>query len=326
MARQNQTTNTAENVHERFPIRVLTEKTGVGSSTLRAWERRYGLLQPERTPKGHRLYSAADVVRIQRILVLLDEGHSLPVIAQELKAGDQSALKEEKLSGLDGVWKEYLTVTLQAITDFSTERLEAVFNEATSLHPMAMVTERLIEPVLISLGERWQARDAGIAEEHFYSAWVRNRLGAQFHHAIAQAHGPRIISAGLPGSQHDIGLLLFSLSALNQGYRTLYLGADLPLQQIPFVVRRSAANGVVLSSRYEVQANVQTELAELSRTLDIPVMLGGHSSDEPMTVFEGAGGVRLGSGISVALKVLGSHVPLVTTTATQTSRTRGRSR
>ena len=58
---------------ERFPIRVLSEKTGVGTSTLRAWERRYGLLKPERTPKGHRLYSAGDMRHVERILTLLEE-------------------------------------------------------------------------------------------------------------------------------------------------------------------------------------------------------------------------------------------------------------
>jgi DNA-binding transcriptional MerR regulator len=311
------------NPRERFPIRVLAEKTGVGTSTLRAWERRYGLLQPERTPKGHRLYSSHDVRRVERILALLDEGHSLPAIARELKAGDRSALNRERLAGQAGVWAGYVGGSLQAIADFSTERLEAIFNEATSLHPLEMVTERLIEPILVELGERWQTRDAGIAEEHFYSAWVRNRLGARFHHAIGQAHGPRILCAGLPGGRHDIGLLLFSLSALSRGYRTLYLGADLPLAQVPLVVERSAARGVVMSSRSDIEAPMHAELADLSRSLDIPLMLGGPCSDQPLADFEDAGGVRLGSRIPVALKVLGSRVPLYAATSGAAAGKRG---
>lgn len=314
--------DTAHDADARFPIRFLAEKTGVGSSTLRAWERRYRLLQPQRTPKGHRLYCPDDIKRVERILVLLDEGHSLPVIAQEMKSGDQSALNKERHSGLETVWSNYLTGTLQAIADFSTERLESIFNEATSLHPMTMVTERLIEPVLTTLGERWQEREAGVAEEHFYSAWVRNRLGARFHHAIAQAHGPRIVCAGLPDAQHDIGLLLFSLSALGHGYRALYLGSDLPLQQVPLVVRRAAASGIVLSSRHPIKKGLQAELAHLADSLAAPVMLGGHCSDAPNAVFEEAGGIRLGSRIPIALKVLGSHVPLVTSVAPARGKTR----
>ncbi|MDH5368613.1 MAG: MerR family transcriptional regulator, partial [Gammaproteobacteria bacterium] len=71
-----------------FPIRVLSEKTTVGTSTLRAWERRYGLLTPERTPKGHRLYCERDVKRVHKILELLDDGHSLPAIADMLAANE----------------------------------------------------------------------------------------------------------------------------------------------------------------------------------------------------------------------------------------------
>jgi DNA-binding transcriptional MerR regulator len=269
------------------------------------------------------LYSSHDVRRVERILALLDEGHSLPAIARELKAGDRSALNRERLAGQAGVWAGYVGGSLQAIADFSTERLEAIFNEATSLHPLEMVTERLIEPILVELGERWQTRDAGIAEEHFYSAWVRNRLGARFHHAIGQAHGPRILCAGLPGGRHDIGLLLFSLSALSRGYRTLYLGADLPLAQVPLVVERSAARGVVMSSRSDIEAPMHAELADLSRSLDIPLMLGGPCSDQPLADFEDAGGVRLGSRIPVALKVLGSRVPLYAATSGAAAGKRG---
>ncbi len=295
---------------ERFPIRVLSERTGVGASTLRAWERRYGLLKPERTPKGHRLYSADDISLVQRILSLLDDGHSLPAIAKRLKSSDPGAGYEEKLFEQPGIWAEYLGSTLRAIEDFSTERLEAIFNEASSLYPLEMVTERLISPTLVELGEGWQTREGGIAEEHFYAAWVRNRLGARFHHALGQAHGARILCAGLPGAHHDIGLLLFSLSALSRGYRVLYLGADLPLAQVPVVLQRSAARGVVLSSRFDISAAMQTDLAVLGRSLEVPLMLGGPCSDQPLQAFEDVGGVRLGSGIAVALQVLGSHVPL----------------
>lgn len=296
---------------ERFPIRVLSEQTGVGTSTLRAWERRYGLLTPERTPKGHRLYSDSDVRLVEYILTLLEEGHSLPSIARLIKQGpvgpdnEQGKHEPEQI----GIWRDYVSATLRAVRDFSTERLEAVYNEASSLYPVDMVTECLIEPVLDKLGKDWQSRKAGIAEEHFYASWVRNRLGARFHHAFAQASGTRILCVCAPGAYHEIGLMLFSLAALMRGYRVLYLGADLPLTQIPAVVERSGVRGVVLSSRTEVNTSLHRELAALSRQLDVPVLLGGLSSDQPLTAFEQAGGVRLGSRIAVALKVLGTHVP-----------------
>ncbi len=298
-------------MNARFPIRILSERTGVGTSTLRAWERRYGLLTPERTPKGHRLYGERDVERVGYILSLLQEGHSLPAIAGLLseRVAPPDAVFAQDLSSLVGVWRDYVTKTLQAIEVFSSERLEAIHNEAFSLYPVDMVTEQLVQPVLTQLGRRWQSRDAGIGEEHFYTSWVRNRLGARFHHALGQASGSRILCAGVPGDHHEIGLMLFSLAALARGYRVLYLGGDLPPAQIPVVVRRSGARAVVLAARTAPAAEVQAKLTELARVLQVPVLLGGFAADQQLPAFEAAGGVRLGSRIEVALKVLGTHVP-----------------
>ena len=294
---------------EYFPIRILSERTGVGSSTLRAWERRYGLLNPQRTPKGHRLYNRADVQLVEYILTLMDEGHSLAAIARQTKRTDGVTKDDEEPHEKTGVWSEYQSTTLRAVKDFSTERLEAVYNEASSLYPVDMVTERLIEPVLAQLGNEWQSRDAGIAEEHFYAHWVRNRLGARFHHASSQASGTRILCACLPKSHHEIGLMLFSISALTRGYRVLYLGANLPLAEIPAVVSRSGARGVVLSSRADIDATREQQLVDFLPWVKVPVLLGGPCSDHPLPRFEQAGGVRLGSRIAIALRVLDSHVP-----------------
>ncbi len=293
---------------ERFPIRILSERSGVGASTLRAWERRYGLLTPERTPKGHRLYTEQDLRLVQQVLALLEEGHKLSAIAERHKQGATDEYDDVDLRRQTGIWSDYLFATLRAIRDFSTERLEAIYNEASSLYPVSMVTERLIEPVLKNLGNNWQSRPTGIAEEHFYASWLRNRLGARFHHAFGQANGARILCTCVPGAYHEIGLMLFSISALTRGYRVLYLGADLPLDQIEAATDRSRPRGVVLSSRSAVGTSMEEQLAGLVSSLSVPVMLGGPGSDQPLPVFEEAGGVRLGSRIAVALRVLGSHV------------------
>ena len=295
----------------RFPIRVLSERTGIGSSTLRAWERRYGLLQPERTPKGHRLYREQDVKRIERIVGLLDENHTLPGIASLLN--DE---QEEKTSGSPGsplendAWSALVEQTLTAVREFSTERIEAIFNESASLYPFDLVTERLIEPVLKTLGDQWDKRPAGIAEEHFYTGWLNHRLGARFHHASSQATGARIVCACLPGSYHDIGLKLFSISALMRGYRILYFGANLPLEQIPYILERSAARGVVLAANRQNDSGVFDSLARLMHMLEVPVFLGGTDGMLSDTGdFEQAGGIVLGNRIAVSLRVLGTHVP-----------------
>ncbi|HXK55130.1 MAG: MerR family transcriptional regulator [Gammaproteobacteria bacterium] len=294
---------------DRFPIRTLSARTGIGASTLRAWERRYGLLAPERTPKGHRLYNESDVQLVERIRTLLEEGHTLSAIVRQVNQRSDLVGPVRRVPEASGVWSDYLAETLRAVHDFSTERVEAIYNEATSLYPLDMVTEKLIEPLLNELGNSWQLRDTGIAEEHFYAGWLRHRLGARLHHALGQANGARIICACLPGSQHEIGLMLFAISASMRNYRVLYLGADLPLESMPTVINRSGSRCVVLSATTKVDRAQQRLLAGLLSRIQVPLLLGGHGSNQPLPLFERAGGVRLGSHIGVALQVLGSHVP-----------------
>lgn len=305
---------------ERFPIRTLSEITGVGTSTLRAWERRYGLLQPERTPKGHRLYSQADARRVQKILDLLNDGHSLPNIATILsgktKSDTHAALAEQgdagggDASSLSKIWEGFIQATLDATSDFNIERVDAIYNEASSLYPVDLVTDRLIQPTLHILGKAWQQHpESGIAEEHFYSSWLKNRLGARFHHAYAHARGARIICACVPGAYHEIGLMLFALSALSRGYRVLYFGSDLPLNQLSYIIQRSAARAAVLSAPSAMDKNTYSELTKLVPELTSPVFLGGADEQMDTASFEAAGGILLGSRISVALRVFESHVP-----------------
>lgn len=301
---------------ERFAIRMLAQKTNVGSSTLRAWERRYGLLQPERTPKGHRLYSAQDVARVGKILDLLNDGHSLPAIAEMLKPADQHNATLLAASGsgdntaLVSIWNDFISNTLQATADFNIERIDAIYNEASSLYPVDMVTDRLIFPTIAVLGEVWQNHpERGVAEEHFYTSWLKNRLGARFHHAYAQAKGARIICACVPGSYHEIGLMLFSLSALARGYRVLYFGADLPFTQLKHIAQRSAAKAIVLSAQSQIDESVNTQLPKLIKQINTPVFIGGSEALIDRNRFEQAGGIVLGANMSVALNVFARCIP-----------------
>ena len=298
-----------------FPIRILSEKTTVGTSTLRAWERRYGLLTPERTPKGHRLYNESDVKQVHKILDLLDDGHSLPVIADMLAANknyesnevtaQEKVISEEPLS----VWATFVETTLVATSDFNIERMDAIYNEATSLYPIDIVIARLIEPVLNTLGRGWiKHPERGIAEEHFYTSWLKNRIGARFQHSYTHAKGARIVCACLPGSFHEVGLMLFALSALARGYRVLYFGADLPLNQLSYITQRSAAKAVVLGAHMQLNNDINTELVTHISNLDIPVFIGGYDENIDSSAVQTSGGILLGSNIPVALRIFESSV------------------
>ena len=285
-----------------YPIRTVSSLTGVNSVTLRAWERRYGLIKPQRTPKGHRLYSREDIDLINRILALLDKGVSIGQVRDALER--QEAATEEGAGG--DAWSRYRGRMIAAIIRFDEADLEDTYNEALSLYPVSEVTRRLVIPLLRELGRRWETAEGSIAEEHFFGVYLRNKLGARFHHRTRNVRGPRILAACLPGEQHDIGLLLFALSAVTHDYRMVLLGGDLPLEEIPAAARRSGADCVVLSGSISPLPRIfEKELPALVKAVDLPVAIGGLASAKHRDAISRAGAVALGEDIEKGLARLG---------------------
>jgi len=296
---------------ELFPIRELVRRTGVNASTLRAWENRHGLLTPTRTPSGHRLYSLSDVRRIQRLQEWLGQGLSLGEIAP-LLAEWSAADSVHPAPGLvlpdvpeHSSWYGYLLETLKALEDFSIERLDALYSEACALYPIDIVTDNLLIPALEQIGQRWDKRPSGIAEEHFFSAWLRNKLGARLHHAASVGRGPQLILACLPHENHEIGLLMFALIALQRGYRVIYLGANMPLRQIIHVSRHTQAQGIVLAGRSaEDPRIVLGDIAWLVENGAPPIFVGSHFGEQARSKLEEAGAIPLGASMVLGMRLL----------------------
>ena len=135
-----------------YTIGTVSKLTGVGAITLRAWERRYGLIQPIRKESGHRLYSRAHIDQINRITALTAKGMRISQVRAEMLETDSSADSgglEEK-----DIWNEYLNSKVAAIISFDDSRLDEIYNEALSLYPVGLVTNSHLTPLLIELGLR----------------------------------------------------------------------------------------------------------------------------------------------------------------------------
>jgi DNA-binding transcriptional MerR regulator len=134
----------------RFPIRELSARTQVNTVTLRAWERRYGLLKPERTAKGHRLYSEEDVATIERILALVARGVPLGKVKPLLKTGMPVASQGDESEN----WQAAVAELIAAIELFSVSKVEHLMHEAFANYPTSVCRERLMEPVFAQLALR----------------------------------------------------------------------------------------------------------------------------------------------------------------------------
>jgi DNA-binding transcriptional MerR regulator/methylmalonyl-CoA mutase cobalamin-binding subunit len=287
-----------------LPIRTVANLTGINPVTLRAWERRYNLITPRRTPKGHRLYTEHDVELIKQVLELLDQGISIsqvkPLLEQSPGQQHGTALAET-----GDVWKDYQQKMLSAVERFDEHVLDSTYNDALSLYPVDVVNQRLVSPLLRIIGEHWKERETGIAEEHFFSVYLRNKLGSRIHHLNQRSSGPLLLLACLPGEYHEIGLLLFALATVNFGYRVLVLGSNTPLDQLPKVLQQQSCTGIVLSgSARPLRGLFDSELPELVKNSDIPVFVGGRTAAKHQQKIEAAGAICLGESISAGLKLM----------------------
>lgn len=236
---------------------------------------------------GHRLYGEAELLRVRRVRELVAQSLNLTEIAGLLATDARSAPPAAPMStapravaGEEFIaWRGCLEETLRALENFSSERLDALYNEACAVYPIDLLTRRLLIPVLQRLGERWESQPSGIAEEHFFIAWPCYKLGARLHHTSGLPKGRPLILACLFGKSHEIGLLLFALGALHRGYRLVYLGANLPIRQLAEVAARSYALGIVLAGREPPDAErVLADLVWLAAEVRVPVCVGSHFS------------------------------------------------
>jgi DNA-binding transcriptional MerR regulator len=289
------------NVEGRYPIRTVANLTGVNPVTLRAWERRYQLIVPQRTAKGHRLYAEEDIGRIRKVLDLLDQGVSIGQVKGIL--GQQEDDTTPSSAESRDVWESYQARMLAAVEQFDEHALDAIYNDALSLYPIDLVNSRLTTPLLRSFGERWKERSIVVAEEHFFSFYLRNKLGARVHHLNLRSTGPILLLACLPGEYHEVGMLFFALAAVNRGYRVLSLGANMPLELLPEVVSKRPCRAVVLSgSGKPARGLLQETLPEIISQLDIPVFVGGAITQRHANAITATGAIAIGKDIQPALK------------------------
>jgi DNA-binding transcriptional MerR regulator/methylmalonyl-CoA mutase cobalamin-binding subunit len=295
---------------DAFPIRELVRRTGVNASTLRAWENRHGLITPSRTPSGHRMYGEKDVQRVRRLQKLLLQGHSLKEAVEVFQSAPESMLPSVAkapvhAADLGDAWQTYQRETLRALEDFSTERLDAIYNEACAIYPIDLVTRNLLIPIQKHLGEFWGSRAAGIAEEHLFSAWLRNKLGARLHHMTGQSKGKRLLLACLPEERHEIGLLIFALEALQRGFSVIYLGTDLPILQIVHAAAKAHVSAIILAGRdREAPAPILADIARLAQSTTTPIFVGSHFSVQNHDALISDGVIPAGNHIGMALALI----------------------
>jgi methanogenic corrinoid protein MtbC1 len=234
-------TPTADEGPAVLRIGEVARRTGVAVATLRAWETRYGLLVPERTEGGHRLYREADVARVDAVRRLVAQGWAPARAAREVGGGSatihplralEGGRARDDEDGEDDDAAHAAAARLAARLEDAIRRLDAVeadgaIDDAFARFRLARALEEVVAPVLRRIGEGWEDDARLIAEEHFATNVLRPRL-ARLVRTVRRADAPRCLAFAPAGEDHELGLLAAAVVAADEGFAVTYLGARTP--------------------------------------------------------------------------------------------------
>lgn len=259
-----------------FPVKAAAELSGLSPETLRAWERRHAAVMPHRDSHGRRLYDAAMVERLARLHQLTERGHPIRDLATLDDAALELLFEQGRQTGYGGVG-ELPERMLDAITDYRIDAFDRDLQVAIATLPVTVLVARVAEPLLREVGVRWADGRLAIAQERLVSSLLRSRLLSMLDQHPRERR-PRLLFATMPGEPHELGLLGAALHAHAAGAPVLYLGTELPPQELARVAARLDAVAVAISSMDPNQApSALAALRTLDQTLPdgVPVWLGG---------------------------------------------------
>jgi DNA-binding transcriptional MerR regulator len=225
-----------------YALRTVVRLTGLSPDLLRAWERRYGVIEPMRTSGGTRRYSPADIERLRLVKAAVDAGHRVGRVAHldavELK--QRASVSEVRSAG-------HLDEILAALENLEGAESQRLLSTQLSALGAAHFAREVASPLVREIGERWANGKMGIAPEHLATSVLRSLLGSALQPTPTSLLGPKIVFGTPAGERHELGLLMAALTALGAGANPLYLGSELPVEDLLNAVEGADAAALALS-------------------------------------------------------------------------------
>ena len=286
---------------------AVAQRCQLPAATFQAWERRYGFPEPTRGPGRQRLYSERDIQAIRWLQARITEGLTIRAALALLRA----RLTQPSAPAQPGVstgWPDHSTVELarrleRALLAFDRAQAGATLGEAFGLYPVEQVCLEVIQPTLHAIGLAWQAGAADIAQEHFASSYIRQRLTALLELADGGDRTRSVVAACAPDDWHELGLLMVALFLARRGWRVVYLGASLPPDGLEARLRQLQPTAVVFSASTLQTATALTAIIRRLTSLPPPQPLigyGGHAFVQDPTLYDTTPGLYLGPNAATA--------------------------
>ena len=264
---------------ELFPIREVSRLTGVNPVTLRAWERRYGLIQPTRTESGHRLYSMTEIERVRSIVDWIDRGVAVSKVGKILAKTEPlkvlaHIIPDDLVQAGYAQWQQQVQVAVSAFDD---RALDQVYNQIFSSYSLSVVFQDILMPLWLQMLQRQDAFGQ-TSEWLFFDGFLRARV-LQRIVALRGAQPRKVIVSALAGQCRELELLVAALflSGNDAGVRVLTTGQ--PFDELALVCERIKPQALVLFSNHAPTADLPRRLNRLALSLDCQVLLAGDTAD-----------------------------------------------
>lgn len=269
----------ALNQEELFPIREVARLTGINPVTLRAWERRYGLIQPKRTESGHRLYSMADIATVRNIVEWIDRGVAVSKVSKILAKTEPlkvlaHIIPNELILADYAQWQEQVQAAVSAFDDV---QLERIYGQIFSSYSLAVVFQDILLPLWKRLLQRLETFGQ-TSEWLFLDGFLRSRVNQRLM-LLRDTTPRRVVICALVGHCRELELLIAALflSGADTGVRVLTIGQ--PFDELTLVCERIKPLALVLFSNHAPAPELPRRLNRLALSLDCQVLLAGDASD-----------------------------------------------
>jgi DNA-binding transcriptional MerR regulator/methylmalonyl-CoA mutase cobalamin-binding subunit len=277
----------------KYPIKVVSQMTGLSVHVIRAWEKRYNVVEPDRTDTNRRLYSEEDIEKLKLLNDVVHNGHNISGIAKLSNEELHTVLKDKKSSQdsmiiskdavVNGEFNFHLLINsaIEAIKAYDNETLETLLLKAASQVSQPHLIENLIVPLVYKIGDLWHEGELRVANEHMASAVIRNFLVNQIENYNTAENAPVVICATPRGQEHELGALIAGLIAASSGWRVIYLGSNLPIEELGAVVSSVDIKAIALSIIYPADdPRLSKDLIHLKKILpeNVSIIVGGRAA------------------------------------------------
>jgi DNA-binding transcriptional MerR regulator/methylmalonyl-CoA mutase cobalamin-binding subunit len=293
----------------QYLISTVSKRSGVKSDLVRAWERRYQAVTPTRTEGGHRVYTDLDIARLKLLNQATNHGHSISQIANlsldQLKnllkkESDTVAQAVENAPPLNGnrqhIAEDYVQKCYASVLAFDAHALESHFENAIVELGTEIFIEKLLNPLLTLIGDRWRTGELRPVHEHMASAIVRSLTYILRNNNPCAPNAPKMIVSTPINQLHELGALLAGIIAELKGWKVTYLGANLPAEEIAAAVKFTNASAVTISISYNTDdVLIAKELRRLRKLIgnEVALIVGGRAAGHYEAVLDQIGVLKI---------------------------------